>query len=217
MNRPLVLALVVAAVTAVIAGTVLRRPATHSTTTAVAVRTTATVAPTASPSASPAPTPAATRTAAPTTPGPAATHTPASAVTTEPPPTPTPTPLPARSHPLAVQTNVPVLQSPPAGSAPRVAAEEPPQIIAVAISNQTVAAGDVVNGHVETSSNVASVEASVAGYVAPLEKTGVGRFTLAYRVPQLPFFLRHRTYSITVTAHNVRGETAQTSVPITIQ
>lgn len=131
--------------------------------------------------------------------------------------TPTPTPLPAQSHPLAVQTSVPVLQSPPAGSAPRLAAEEPPKIIAVAISNQTVSAGDVVNGHVETTSNVASVEASVAGYVAPLEKTGVGRFTLAYRVPHLPFFLRHRTYSITVTAHNVRGETAQTSVPITIQ
>ena len=49
-----------------------------------------------------------------------------------------------------------------------------------------------------------------------MQKVGVGRFVLSYRVPNLPFFL-HRTYTIEVTARNTRGDAATGSVPITIR
>lgn len=73
-----------------------------------------------------------------------------------------------------------------------------------------------MSGTVETSSNVASVEARIAGYSSSMRKVGVGRFSLSYRVPNLPFFL-HRTYTIEVIARNTRGDAVRTSVPITIR
>lgn len=92
----------------------------------------------------------------------------------------------------------------------------PPRILAMSISMPVAHGGDVVSGTVETSSNVASVEAKIAGYSSSMQKIGVGRFALTYRVPNLPFFL-HRTYSIEVIARNSRGDAVRSSVPITIR
>jgi hypothetical protein len=94
--------------------------------------------------------------------------------------------------------------------------DAPPRILAMAMSTPVAHPGEVVSGTVETSSNVASVEARIAGYSSSMRKVGVGRFSLSYRVPNLPFFL-HRTYTIEVIARNTRGDAVRTSVPITIR
>ncbi len=92
----------------------------------------------------------------------------------------------------------------------------PPRILAMSLSTPVARSGQVVSGTVETSSNVASVEARIAGYSSAMHKVGVGRFAMTYRVPYLPFFL-HRTYTIEVIARNTRGDAVRSAVPITIR
>lgn len=96
------------------------------------------------------------------------------------------------------------------------APDSPPQILSMTISTPVAHGGEIVSGTVETSSNVASVEARIAGYSSSMQKVGVGRFVMTYRVPNLPFFL-HRTYTIEVIARNTRGDATSSSVPITIR
>jgi len=114
---------------------------------------------------------------------------------------------PAVSSPVPLQSPLPLVTRSP---------DAPPEIIAVTISSPVVSGGQMVTGVVQTSSNVASVEARIAGYSSSLTKVGVGRFALSYRVPNLPFFL-HRTYAIVVIAHNARGQAVSSSLPITIR
>jgi hypothetical protein len=132
------------------------------------------------------------------------------------------TPTTAPPAPVAPARQSPAPSKSPitnASSAPPIVIASPndaPRIIAVSISSPTVTGGQVVTGTVETSSNVASVEARIAGYSSTLAKVGVGRFALSYRVPNLPFFL-HRTYSIKVIARNARGDAVSSSLPITVR
>ncbi len=95
-------------------------------------------------------------------------------------------------------------------------ANAPPRILAMSLSTPVAYGGQIVSGTVETSSNVASVEARIAGYSSSLQKVGVGKFSIAYRVPRLPFFL-HRTYTIEVIARNTRGDAVRSAVPITVR
>ena len=142
-----------------------------------------------------------------TAPAPAASSgaaSPAALAASAPPPSGAPFPIGT----LAPNATLPAISIQPANA--------PPQILAVSLSEQVVHAGDVVSAVVETSSNVASVEAHIAGQSATLEKAGVGKFTLDYRVPRLPFFL-HRTYLVQIVARNTGGEAVSTAVPITIR
>lgn len=79
-----------------------------------------------------------------------------------------------------------------------------------------MSSGDRVSGTVLTSSNVASVEARVAGMGVVLSKVGVGHFSLTYTLGNLPFFV-HGTYEMQIIARNTRGDAAQTSLPITVR
>ena len=86
----------------------------------------------------------------------------------------------------------------------------------MSLSTPVAHGGQIVTGTVRTSSNVASVEARIAGYSSTLTKTGEGVFQLAQRVPALPFFL-HRTYEIDVIARNTAGAAVSSEIPITIR
>ena len=148
--------------------------------------------------------------------------------------TPGSTPVPARPEaaaeatvaPYSVQGNAAVTQPPSVTVtlAPHVVVaspiseppDAPPRILAMSLSTPVARGGDVVSGTVETSSNVASVEARIAGYSSPMQKISTGKFALSYRVPHLPFFL-HKTYMIQVIARNTRGQAVSTAVPITIR
>ncbi len=93
---------------------------------------------------------------------------------------------------------------------------DPPRIIAIALSSPEAVGGQVITGTVKTSSNVASVEVRLAGYSASLSRVGVGEFGLAYKVPKLPSFLR-RTYTVEVIARNSRGDPTSSSFPLTVR
>lgn len=116
--------------------------------------------------------------------------------------TPPPT-LPPTSSP----TPAPVATLPP---------NAPPRIVAVHLSAQTIHGGDTISGMVETTSNVASLEARIATFSISVPKVGVGRFALNYQVPNVPFFL-HGTYPMTLLAHNTAGQTVERVIPITVQ
>lgn len=98
----------------------------------------------------------------------------------------------------------------------REAPAGPPRILAMSLSTPVAHGGQLVSGTVETTPDVASVVARIAGFSSPMQKIGAGRFALSYRVPYLPFFL-HRTYSIEVTARTTGGQAVSGSVPITIR
>jgi hypothetical protein len=92
----------------------------------------------------------------------------------------------------------------------------PPQIVDLHLDKTVVQSGEVVSGTVQTSSNVASVEARIASYSISVPKIATGRFALSYTVPKLPFFLK-KTYDMVVIARNTAGAQAQRVVPITIR
>jgi hypothetical protein len=98
----------------------------------------------------------------------------------------------------------------------RAAPNAPPQIVAVHMTKQTVHAGETVSGTVDTTSNVASVEARIATFSITVPKVGVGRFALSYVVPNVPFFL-HGTYPMTLIARNTAGEAVRRVIPITVE
>lgn len=132
----------------------------------------------------------------------------------------TPGPLNPPGAPLATPAPMTLATLRPGAIAPRniVPAEPanaPPRILTMSLSSGVARGGQVITGVVRTSSNVASVEARIAGYSSSMRKTGVGVFELSQRVPKLPFFL-HRTYSIEVIARNTRGEAVSASIPITV-
>ncbi|MFN2450463.1 MAG: hypothetical protein ABR508_11860 [Candidatus Baltobacteraceae bacterium] len=120
----------------------------------------------------------------------------------------------ATAMPMTVATVAP--QSVRLPAVPREAPDAMPRILAVTLSSPVARAGQVVSGTVETSSNVASVEARIQGYSMALSKTGVGRFGVSYTVPKLPLFL-HKTYLIQLIARNTAGVSVSTAVPITVR
>jgi hypothetical protein len=114
-------------------------------------------------------------------------------------------------EPMATPTAPPIEIFSPVLVAPNAA----PRIIAVNLSNQIVHGGDTISGIVETTSNVASVEARIATFSISVPKVGVGRFALNYVVPNVPFFF-HGTYPMTVIARNAAGAKAERVIPITV-
>jgi hypothetical protein len=128
------------------------------------------------------------------------------------------------SVPLAgTSTTIPELPSKAGGStyvAPSppiiVASEAAPEIVSMSISTPVVRSGQTVFGSVETSTNVASVEARIGGYSSNLRKVGAGRFRLDYRVPFVPFFMK-KTYTVQIIARNTRGDAVSTTFPVTVR
>jgi len=97
-----------------------------------------------------------------------------------------------------------------------LAPDAPPQIVSINMTTQTVHSGDTISGTVETSSNVASVEAHIATVSIDVPKISIGRFALSYTVPDVPFIF-HGTYPLTVIARNAAGASVQRVIPITVQ
>jgi len=122
------------------------------------------------------------------------------------PPTPAPTATPSSSPTPVARKHVVV---------PMRAPEAPPQIVDVEMNTNDVGSGDTLWGKVLTSSNVASVEVRVGNIGIGLNKVGVGRFMLAYRLGSIPLFV-HGTYPMHIIARNSRGEKTERTLPLTI-
>ncbi|MBV9148410.1 MAG: hypothetical protein JO024_00990 [Candidatus Eremiobacteraeota bacterium] len=98
-------------------------------------------------------------------------------------------------------------------AAPFGAPKAPPRIVRIWISQNSVTGGDVLRGHVTTTTNVAALEVRLGPKSAPLKRTTFGQFEGAFVVPKMPSFL-HRTYSVDVIAKNAVGTTAHAAVTI---
>jgi len=131
---------------------------------------------------------------------------------TPPVPVPTPSRVPHAAETAPVQTPAPKTH---AFSAPMRRPDAPPHIYAVDVNTTDLSSGDTLWGKVLTSSNVASVEMRVATYGVGLQKTGVGRFSLTYRIGSIPFFVRG-TYPMRIIARNTRGDETERTLPLTI-
>jgi len=88
--------------------------------------------------------------------------------------------------------------------------------VSVSVSQRTMHPGQTISGTVLTSSNVASVEVRIATYSIDMQKVGVGRFAMAYTVPNVPVFFRGN-YTMQVIARNSAGDQASRGIPITIR
>lgn len=100
---------------------------------------------------------------------------------------------------------------------PTLSPDAPPRIVGIHLASTVVTPGQTVVGSVTASSNVASVELRIGGYSSTMQKVGVGRFTLAFIVPDLPSFLLGRTYELDIIARNTRGDSVDRQLPITVQ
>jgi hypothetical protein len=127
---------------------------------------------------------------------------------------PSTTPSPAASS-SAFPTTTPSPAAHKHVVVPMRSPDAPPQIVDVEVNRTDVGSGDTLWGKVLTSSNVASVEVRVANIGVGLNKVGVGRFTLAYRLGSIPFFV-HGTYPMHIIARNSRGDKIERTLPLTI-
>ena len=111
-------------------------------------------------------------------------------------------PLPGRQHGASVVAD--------AGADYRHLGATPPphglpEIRSVWVSTTNIRAGSTVSGRVETSDNVAYVEARIEYRAAAMHRDGNGRFSIDYKVPWwLPPWLRH-AYTVQVIARSVDG------------
>jgi len=96
------------------------------------------------------------------------------------------------------------------------APHEPPGIVRIDMPERVVSVGQLVRAAVYTTSNTASVEARIYGYGMPLQRVGVGYFRFAFRIPEVPFFLK-RAWPVQVIARNVDGRRASRRVMIAVQ
>lgn len=97
-----------------------------------------------------------------------------------------------------------------------VAANAPPQIVAVELPSPVFHSGDNVSGDVITTTNVATVDLELAGHVMNLPKIEDGRFGMSYHVPTIPFFLKH-SYTVHVVAKTPTGAEATRDVTVWLQ
>lgn len=95
-------------------------------------------------------------------------------------------------------------------------ADAPPRILAVQMSDGVLHSGEMVSGTIVTSTNVTSVEIDLAGRVGYLPKTAPGVFSMTYRMPKVPFFLRGR-YTAHIVARAAAGAIAQQDVSVWVQ
>jgi hypothetical protein len=67
-----------------------------------------------------------------------------------------------------------------------------------------------------TSTNVAAVEIRMGGHIARIPRADFGVWQASYRIPQVPFFMRHR-YTAQVVAMNSAGIEAAREITISIR
>ena len=88
-----------------------------------------------------------------------------------------------------------------------------PQILAMSISDLAFKPGELVTGHVRTSSDVTSVEIHVGLWGMALEHAHSGYFQGSGRIPHLPFFLKGR-WTMHVVAKSASGQKTERDVSI---
>ncbi len=147
-----------------------------------------------------------------TTPGVPATAAPSAA------PTPIATPT-VSAAPTMVATPAYnfVYRPAPAASPTPFPGPNPPEIDEIDVSDATIVAPSSVRVRVLTSAAVTSVTADTFGRTLSIPQERPGLFALAASVPDVPFFLKNRTYNIEFVAAVPDGRTARVTIPLTLR
>jgi hypothetical protein len=94
-----------------------------------------------------------------------------------------------------------------------------PKILSAAFSVREVRPGDSITGQVQTTPDVGYVEARIGNYNAAFTRTGVGKFSFAYTVPQylamMPWF-KH-AWSVQIIARSVTGVEVRKTLPMALR
>ncbi len=112
--------------------------------------------------------------------------------------------------------NVTIGGAAPSATVPWAYNLDPPQIVAVWLSEAAFNSGDRACASVVTSSNAVSVEARIESYGRSLERSGVGTFHGCLDVPSVPPFLR-RGFTLQFVARNERRQATVERVPISVR
>ena len=102
---------------------------------------------------------------------------------------------------------------PTAVEAPIVRADAQPRIVRIWVSQDAVSTGDLLSGHVTTTTNVAAVYLRLGPRSVPMRRASFGQFAGSFRVPWVPPFL-HRSYTVSLVAVSGSGRKAQAEVTI---
>jgi hypothetical protein len=131
------------------------------------------------------------------------------AATPTPPPT-TGTPAPAQSAPSTYG----YIYAPPIQNALDPSA---PQIREIDLNANILSAPGPVRVRVLTNAMVSSLIVRTLGHELVVPQIASGLFGAEDQLPNIPFFLRHRTYSVDFIATGRDGRTTDVHIPITLQ
>jgi hypothetical protein len=92
-----------------------------------------------------------------------------------------------------------------------------PRIIEIDLNDHILSAPGPVRVRVLTSAPVNSVIVSTMGRQLTVPQTAPGVFSADDQIPNIPFFLRNRTYNIQFIASTPYGRTTTVTLPITLR
>ncbi len=130
---------------------------------------------------------------------------------------PTPPPGSAASPGAALPGYNYVYRPASAPSATPPAGPNPPQIAEIDVSDATIVTPGAIRVRVLTSTAVTSVIANTFGRTIAIPQQQPGIFALATSIPDVPFFLKNRTYNIEFVAAVPDGRAARVTVPLTLR
>ncbi len=105
----------------------------------------------------------------------------------------------------------------PAPSATPPAEPNAPQIAEIDLSDATIVTPGAIRVRVLTNLAVTSVTADTFGRTIAIPQQQPGIFALATSIPDVPFFLKNRTYNIEFVAAVPDGRTARVTLPLTLR
>lgn len=140
-------------------------------------------------------------------------------------PSPSPTPLaqspspaPAISAPPRATPDYRFVYKPnPASETTPFPGPNPPQIGEIDLSDATLVTPGTIRVRVFTSDAVVSVTAETFGNTFTIPKKQPGIFTFEGYVPDVPAYVKNRTYNVTFTASTSDGRNATVTLPLTLK
>lgn len=105
---------------------------------------------------------------------------------------------------------------PKAAAAPLAEELAIPRITRVWLSEGTISQGDILRGHVTTTTNVATLEVRLGPRSGYMKRVAFGQFEGTYRIPWIPSFLK-RSYPIILIARNDAGDSSRAVVEVTVR
>ena len=132
-------------------------------------------------------------------------------------PTPSASPVPAQAMPSPAPVYRFVYRATPSPVTTPFPGPNPPEIDEIDLSDATLVPPANIYGRVLTSASVATVDAETMGATIEIPKASPGVFLLSASVPDVPAFLRNRSFDVSFTATTPDGRVATVTLPLVIK